>query len=169
MMLCFDDEATAEKYFREAKKVEKKTFSLAFHRQENQILLRQIRAGQINREPAGHHYLPNPSNSAIKASGPPPSNRPDGPSSLPAEFNSTKVGKPFTPKRFSNLLIGLFKRGVLLFVAGKIQRHQYELAIGVAGEFVGGQHVLVKFLAPATPIRAGKVEQHHPVFRPRLI
>ena len=94
--------------------------------------------------------------------------------SLTSEFpaggiQQHKAGKTVHAESLRQLLIGLFKRGILLFVAGKIQLYQHELAFGVAGEFVRGQHIVVEFNAPATPVRAGKIEQHHLVFRPCLI
>ena len=63
-----------------------------------------------------------------------------------------KGGKTVHAESLPKLLIDLFKRGVLLFVAGEIQRHQHQLAFGVAGKFAGGQHIFVEFHAPATPV-----------------
>ena len=54
----------------------------------------------------------------------------------------------------------LLERVALRIVARKIHQHQFQFVLSVGGELARGQHVVVEFDAPRTPVETGKVKQH---------
>jgi hypothetical protein len=93
--------------------------------------------------------------------------------SLPAQNPAVRVqqhigGKALNAEEFLHRNICPLKVIALRLVLRKIHRDQDELVLGIAGETVGGQDIVVKLEAPHAPVGTGEREQHMFVFRLRL-
>ena len=80
---------------------------------------------------------------------------------FPSASSRMTVGKPSTSYFFCNCLVGLFQFLRLFFGPGKIHLHQHQVLVGIASNSGEVKHLLVQRHAGRTPIRPGKIHQHH--------